>query len=536
MNHILILDDHRHFAETLKRDISEFEEYETGNIEITCSPHEAIALAQIAAENKLPFNVLLLDQNLDAEMDGIQVMKELLAIHSDADTVIFTGYDTPEDGIRAYEAGASRYLPKPFESRELELVLKELARSQKVRINETHQQRKFKVATEIAEAVGANLELETTMSAILETLVGIFDKTRLCVLLHDEDTNGLHFAPATLRYYKIDNPEFTGQNKFPLGGKAIACRIARKTIASQQMEIENIGNVDDDDAYLNLNPDTKSECCVSLLNTKHELLGVLAMERSWHNGFEESDLALIKMAARHISLAIERAKQSEVLEIKSFVSAQTSWAVNIAHEINSEVGKITTWAYLIQNKSSDDPIIYEYARHIEESAYQLSVANPWTSKPPQRIEIDPAISKGIEKILEKKGEEVKVDFQLDATGARVLIKPVQFQFVLKQMINNAVQAMKGTGSKKIIVSTRILNQQVVEIRFQDFGPGISDHARASLFRKPFTTKEKGGFGLLLSYQMLEEMKGRITLEPYQAGIGARFLIKLPIDISAQEGG
>ncbi|MBI3170837.1 MAG: response regulator [Chloroflexi bacterium] len=535
MSRLLILDDNEHFAETLKRSIHQFDSYESETVEIAATSNRAIELVRMATEKRQPFSVLLIDQNLEAEMDGIQVMQDLLTIHSDADTIIFTGYDTPEDGIRAYEAGASRYLPKPFEPRELEFVLKELVRSQKVRINEARQQRQFKVATEIAEAVGASLDLESTMAAILETLVGIFDKTRLCVLLYDENENALHFAPTTLQYYQIANLQFSGQDKFPLEGKTIACRVANRTIKTRQMEIENVGDVDKDEAYLNLNPDTKSEFCVSLLNTQHELLGVLAMERSWHNGFEESDLALIMMAARHISLAIERAKQSAELEIKSFVSAQTSWAVNIAHEINSEVGKIATWAYLIQSKSDETSPVYEYARDIEESAYRLAAANPWASKPPQSVEIDAHIQKSMEKIVAQKGESIHVEFQLDAQNAWVTIKPVQFHFVLKQMVNNAIQAMKGMDTKTIVISTRNSNQKAVEIRFQDFGPGISEHARALLFRKPYTTKGKGGFGLLLSHQMLEEMQGRIMLEPYKAGQGTTFLIRLPIDRSGQEG-
>lgn len=530
MNHILILDDNKHFAELLKRDISEFEGYETGQIEIAVTSQEAVELAQRAAEQRLSFNLFLLDQNLDESMDGIQTMKELLGIHPDADTVIFTGFDTPEDGMRAYEAGASRYLPKPFESRELEFVLKELARSQQVRINEARQQRQIKVAIDITEAVGASLDLEDTMNAILETLVDLFDRTRLCVLLYKEEMNALHFAPATLKYYQIDNPKFSGQDAFPLNGKAIACRVAQKTLRTCQMEIENIDNVEHDSAYLNLNPDTKSECCVSLLNSQHELLGVLAMERGRLNGFEESDLALIKMAARHISLAIERAQQSEALEIKSIVMAQTSWAVNIAHEINNEVGKIVTWAYLIQNNSEEYPTIKEYARNIEESAYQLSAANPWTSKPPQSVELDALIFKSVKKIIEQKGEDIHVDFQLDAAGIWTKIKPVQFQFVVKQMINNAIKAMRDSEDKKILVCTRTFNHHMVEIRFQDFGPGIEEHERIWLFRKPYTTKEHGGgYGLILSHQMIEEMHGKIKLEPYRTGEGAVFVIRLPVD-------
>ncbi|NOH04485.1 MAG: response regulator [Chloroflexi bacterium] len=158
MNRILILDDNQRFADALKDNIAEFDGYETEFVEAAYTSEEAIELARQAAENQQPFTVFLIDQNLEAEKDGIQTMKELLAIRSEADAIIFTGYDTPQEGMRAYEEGASRYLPKPFEPKELAFILKDLSRSRKVRLDEARQRRQFQVAAKIAEAVGASFK------------------------------------------------------------------------------------------------------------------------------------------------------------------------------------------------------------------------------------------------------------------------------------------------------------------------------------------------------------------------------------------
>lgn len=534
MNRLLILDDNERFADTLKRSITGFDGYDTEFVEAATTSSAAIELAQHASEKQQPFTVFLIDQNLDAEMDGIQTMKELLAISPDADAIVFTGFETPQEGIRAYEEGASRYLPKPFEPRELEFILKELSRSRKVRLEEVRQRRQFKVATNIAEAVGASLDLESTMDAVLGTLCEMFEKTRLCVLLYDERQNELRFAPATLKYYEIENPNYTQQDVFPLDQGALSGRVAKRTLASRKMEFENIGNVSEDADYKNLNPNTKSECCVSLLNSNNDLLGILALEREWLDGFEEGDLDLIKMAARHISIAIERAQQSEALDFKSTIAAQTSWAANIAHEINGEVGKIINWAYLIQKNAGENTIIQEYAKNVEESAYQLSSFNPWNAKPPRANEIDIVLINAIQKIAPLKG--IEVDFQPGAPKTLVLIKPAQFQFTIKQLVNNAARAMKDMERKKISISTRILDNKTVEILFQDFGPGISEDNRTSVFYRSFTTKGSGGYGLLFVRQMVEDMQGKITLMPHQTGKGAAFLIQLPVDSSTQEQG
>ncbi|HNO93530.1 MAG TPA: response regulator, partial [Anaerolineales bacterium] len=250
MNRLLILDDNERFAEVLQRSISGFEGYESETVQYVTTSEVAIELVKEATELQSPFNVLLIDQNLEAEMDGIQVMKEMLSIHSDADTIIFTGYDTPEDGLRAYEAGASRYLPKPFEPEELEFVLKELMRSRKVRLAEARQRQQFRIATKIAEAVGASLNLEDTMDAVLGTLYGVFDKTRLCVLLYDERQRALRFAPGTMKYYEIKNQRYSYQDTFPLNAGSLACQAAQLTINHKSVELVNVGDVSQDTEYL----------------------------------------------------------------------------------------------------------------------------------------------------------------------------------------------------------------------------------------------------------------------------------------------
>lgn len=528
MNRLLILDDNERFAEVLQRSISGFDNYESETVQYVTTSEVAIELVKEATELQSPFNVLLIDQNLEAEMDGIQVMKEMLSIHSDADTIIFTGYDTPEDGLRAYEAGASRYLPKPFEPEELEFVLKELMRSRKVRLAEARQRQQFRVATKIAEAVGASLNLEDTMDAVLGTLYSVFDKTRLCVLLYDERQNALRFAPSTMKYYEIKNTQYSYQDTFPLNAGSLACQAAQLTIRHKSMELVNVGDVTQDAEYLNLNPETKSECCVGLLNMHGELLGVLALEREWLNGFDERDLDLIHITARHISIAIERAHQSEELKSKSAIAAQTSWAAALAHELNNEVGKIANWAQVIQQVIGDDlPEIRNYAKNIEESAYYLSRSNPWSARSIKSFEIDQHIKDVLEKLAPKKS--LSIEFRLNAQGAKVKVSPAQFQFILKQLAGNAARAMGNNEDKKVLVETQLANLETVEILFQDFGPGISEENRMAIFNWQFTTKETGGFGLLFVKQMIEDMNGNITLLPNQPGKGAAFLIHLPLE-------
>jgi signal transduction histidine kinase len=209
------------------------------------------------------------------------------------------------------------------------------------------------------------------------------------------------------------------------------------------------------------------------------------------------------------------------------VAAQTAWAANIAHEINNEVGKILNWAYLIRKIAGENPEMQEYAKNIEESVSQLSISNPWANTPSEAVEIDTILNTKIRQLTIRRS--IEVDFHPGAPGVKVMIKTVQFQHILKQLLNNAARAMLELDEKKIFVSTQpINNNTAVEILFQDFGPGISEDKYASAFRRPFTTKGSGGFGLLFIRQMVDDIGGEVALLPYQKGMGATFSIRIPI--------
>ena len=400
-------------------------------------------------------------------------------------------------------------------------------------IEEIKQRRQFKLAKEIAEAVGASLNLETTMDAILSKLHESFGNTRLCVLLFEKRMQALKFAPGTSKFYKINNPQYARQDTFPLDKETIACRVARQTLTKKKIQFENVDDVSKDTDYLILNPKVKSEFCISLLGTKNELLGVLALEREKVYGFGEDDIEVIKTVAQHISIAIERAQQSEELEYKSIVSTRTSWAANVAHGINSEVNNVLSWAYLIRKKAGEDTEIGKYAKNIEESATQLASINPWANRPSESVVIDIFLKEELFEITQPK--DILVDFLSGASGTKVMIKISQFKNTLRLLVNNASKAMKQMEKKRVFVSTRLINQSsAVEILFKDFGPGVSEDKHSSAFRRPFTTKEEGGYGLLFIRQMIEDMHGEITLLPYEEGKGAEFLIQLQVQESTSD--
>jgi DNA-binding response OmpR family regulator len=119
MQRILILDDNESFAKQLEYIVSGFDKTEETSIDLAFNPEQALALTYSSVQSGNLYTFFLVEQSLGASMDGINTMKELLAMSPSSDAVILTDFDNSEDGVRAYDAGASRYLSKTAEGIDL---------------------------------------------------------------------------------------------------------------------------------------------------------------------------------------------------------------------------------------------------------------------------------------------------------------------------------------------------------------------------------------------------------------------------------
>ena len=98
---------------------------------------------------------------------------------------------------------------------------------------------------------------------------------------------------------------------------------------------------------------------------------MLVIESPQPAGFDETDVELMRSVAEQISLALDRSRQSALLQFNSTVAATTAWAADIAHEANKKIGHIRNWAYLLREEASLSAAGRCYAQNIDDSAQQL---------------------------------------------------------------------------------------------------------------------------------------------------------------------
>ncbi|MDA3786534.1 MAG: ATP-binding protein [Deltaproteobacteria bacterium] len=111
----------------------------------------------------------------------------------------------------------------------------------------------------------------------------------------------------------------------------------------------------------------------------------------------------------------------------------------------------------------------------------------------------------------------------------VTCRPGRLNQVFLNIMNNGIQAMARQGGTLKI--TTFLDDDHVHIRFSDTGCGISKEVLPKIFDPFFTSKGPGagtGIGLAVSYKIIQEHRGRITVTSRE-GEGSIFDVILPVD-------
>ena len=107
----------------------------------------------------------------------------------------------------------------------------------------------------------------------------------------------------------------------------------------------------------------------------------------------------------------------------------------------------------------------------------------------------------------------------------------QLQQVLTNLLKNAVEALDQGGTIRLRAEGHVLHrgQRHWRIRLSDDGPGLPSSVNDRLFSPLQSTKGAGhsGLGLSIAKRLMDEMKGKITVQ--SDATGTRFELLLPVD-------
>ncbi|HMG33318.1 MAG TPA: ATP-binding protein [Blastocatellia bacterium] len=222
----------------------------------------------------------------------------------------------------------------------------------------------------------------------------------------------------------------------------------------------------------------------------------------------------------------------------------------VAHELNNPlnniglfIGNAIDWVELGQG---DSQRILGELRHALDQVQKASEiishlrvfgrAATFTFEP---IAIKPIIQRALSLMNEQlRLRQIEVLLNLCAEEPMVMGNPIQLEQVFLNLLTNARDAVMDSDEKALTISCRIKDEKA-EISFSDSGHGIPEGLEQRIFDPFFTTKDVGkgtGLGLSITYAIISDHLGTIRVGKAARGLGAVFVIQLPLAKDDSSGG
>ena len=207
-------------------------------------------------------------------------------------------------------------------------------------------------------------------------------------------------------------------------------------------------------------------------------------------------------------------------------------AKETAHQIGTPLSSLMAWTELLKEKEGTEQMVTEMEKDIKRLETITERFSKIGSKSElQKRDIVSLVSQSIEYL--KARMPVNTEFDIQVPGKEIIIplNSVLFEWVIENLVTNAVDAMKGKG--KISVSITEEENKIV-INISDTGDGIDRSIIKNIFKPGVTSKKRGwGLGLSLSKRIIEEYhKGSIFVMKSEKGKGTTFTIRLPKNLNS----
>ena len=202
-------------------------------------------------------------------------------------------------------------------------------------------------------------------------------------------------------------------------------------------------------------------------------------------------------------------------------------AKETAHQLGTPLSSIMAWLEVLRSKSVDEDTLKEFEKDVKRLETITDRFSKIGSIPKLEAQnLQEILSEAIHYMQSRVSKKVDFSNNLDDfPNLNVPLNISLFEWVVENILKNAVDAMNGAGTIAIKVSDQT---QFVYIDIIDSGKGMAKSMYKQIFQPGFTTKKRGwGLGLSLCKRIIENYHGgKIFVKGSEVGKGTTFRIVL----------
>jgi signal transduction histidine kinase len=245
-----------------------------------------------------------------------------------------------------------------------------------------------------------------------------------------------------------------------------------------------------------------------------------------------ADLPAFTLFAAQVTAAVDGARMMDQLVRRERLAALGELAAVVAHEVRNPLGVLfnSLVAFRRLVKLDDEParlveIMNEETERLNRIVGELlDFAKPSTPQL-ELTSLAPIVEDAVKSALASATSEAAVVWNATRDALLVLADPLLMHQAIVNLVHNALQAMKGTGTLTVVVD-RDGPHAYLEIR--DTGPGVDETSREKMFEPFFTTKATGtGLGLAIVRRVVSDHRGSVVVKNSPDG-GCCVRIVLPV--------
>lgn len=220
--------------------------------------------------------------------------------------------------------------------------------------------------------------------------------------------------------------------------------------------------------------------------------------------------------------AVSSTKRAEQNKVWVGLSKET------AHQLGTPISSLIAWMELLPELGVDHATVEEMNKDVKRLSTIASRFSKIGSRPAMEPgDLNKVAVGAAEYMATRISKQIKLEIVPAPEPLPVLISAPLAEWVMENLIKNAVDAMEGSGS---ITVRAYADKNMAVVDVTDTGKGISRKNIKHIFSPGYTTKKRGwGLGLTLAKRIIEEYHGgEIFVKHSEPGVGTTFTIQLPL--------